>query len=375
MAQGLNTKQNEEVIISYNKLAMEQLKQENYENSISYLKQALIGIKVITENQTKNKLMVITYNNFGCLFKRMSDYPKALKFLFKAVEFGSMLPDELATLAGAHLNICSIYSQQQDHVKAVKHGLKSIFLLKNIFKEQPKHLPTMIIAYHNVGTEYQLMGQIENAENCLKVGYKISSQFLGPQNNLTSTMKNALNSLIGRGKSPKYDYFTKFDSPKIKLPTVKAKSRSANRENRKNWQKAYVYDYNAVKPTKRNSYLKKINMLRNQNKFVPEGQIPNPLLPKSVSNEEISCESDKSFTSQATSSRKIDLDKHKATEKFAAIMIQSFWRGYKARRIFKELKLSCELKKAEQKARRAVENYEKLKQMMSRLKAKSPISK
>lgn len=375
MSRGLNTKQKEEVVISYNKLAMEQLQQDNYENSMSYLKQALMGIKVITEEQIKNKLMAITFNNLGCLFKRTSNYTEALKYLFKAVGFENILPNESATLAGAHLNICSIYSQQGDHVKAVKHGLRSIFLLKNVFREQPKHLPTMVIAYHNVGTEYQLMGQFEDSEDCLRVGYKISSQFLGPQHNLTVTMKNTLNSLTSRGKSSNYDYFSKYASPKIRLPTVSAKSRSASRESRKSLQRPYIYDHYPTKPTERDFYTRKTNVSRNKNRFVPNVEILKPAIPKTISDEEISFEADKSFTSLATSSRKIDLDQHKATEKSAAIMIQSAWRGYKSRKAFSELKLNHKLKQAEQKARRAVEEYEKLKQLASRPKAKSQLSK
>ena len=52
MSRGLNSKQKEEVIISYSKLAMEQLQQDHYENSMSYLKQALMGIKVISEDRS-----------------------------------------------------------------------------------------------------------------------------------------------------------------------------------------------------------------------------------------------------------------------------------------------------------------------------------
>ena len=83
MSRGLNTKQKEEVVISYNKLAMEQLQQDNYENSMSYLKQALMGIKVITEEFAKNKLIAITFNNLGCLFKLTSNFTEALKYLIR----------------------------------------------------------------------------------------------------------------------------------------------------------------------------------------------------------------------------------------------------------------------------------------------------
>lgn len=370
MSRGFSTKQKEEVVINYNKLAMEQLQQDSYENSMSYLKQALMGIKVITEEHTKNKLMAITFNNLGCLFKRTTNYSEALKYLLKAISLENKLPNESATIAGAHLNICSILSQQGDHPKAIRHGLRSIFLLKNVYREQPKHLPTLVIAYHNVGTEYQLMGHLEDAEDCLKIGHKLGFDFLGPQHNLTVTLKNTLNSLVRRGKSPNYDYFTKARSPKTRLPIVSAKSRSTSQESRKSLYRPTAYDHYPTKPTERDFYSRKANLSRNKNRVAPKVEIQKPFVPKIFSDEEVSMLTDKSFSSLASSSRKIDLGQHKATEKAAAVMIQSAWRGFKARKRFEEEKLNYKLKQAEQKARRAVEEYEKLKQIAAKPKPK-----
>lgn len=357
MSRGLNIKQKEEVVVSYNKLAMEQLQQDSYENSMSYLKQALMGIKVIVDEQTKSKLMAITFNNLGCLFKRTLNYAEALKYLYKSVGLESKLPNESATIAGAHLNICSILSQQGDHVKAIRHGLRAIFLLKTVYKDQPKHVPTMVIAYHNVGSEYKLLQQLEDAEDCLKVGLKISQDFLGPTHNLTQTIKNTLSQLSRHRKSPTFSNYGKSSSPKTRLPLVSAKSRSTSQESRKSIYKPYIPEYYISRPPESSSK----SQSRAHNNYPKKIEIQRPFVPKIFSDEEASVRTNKSFASLNSSSRKIDLSQHKATERIAAIMIQSFWRGYLARRKYKEKKLNYKLRQAELKARKAVEEYEKLK--------------
>lgn len=367
MSRGLNTKQKEEVVISYNKLAMEQLQSDNFEHSMSYLKQALMGIKGITEEQAKSKLMAITFNNLGCLFKRSQNLPEALKYLYKAIDLESKLPNEAATIAGAHLNICSILSHQKDHVKAIRHGLRSIFLLKSIHKDQPKHIPTLIIAYHNVSSEYQFLSQPEDAEDCLKVANKLCFDYLGPQHNLSITIKNALASLT-KTKSPGFDYFAKVPTPRTYLPTVSAKSRANSHESRKSiYRPTDNYTTKGTsKMTNRNFFRKKSNPSRSKNRIPKKFELQKPFVPKIFSEEEFSAKSEKSFTSLNSALRKIDLQQHKATEKVAALMIQSVWKGYVARKKFKELKIGFKLKQAEMKARKAVEDYEKLKQQANR---------
>ena len=335
MSRGLNFKQKEEVVINYNKLAMEQLQQDNYENSMSYLKQALMGIKVISEDPIKSKLMAITFNNLGCFFKRMTNYPEALKYLYKSVNLESKLPNELATIAGAHLNICSILSQQGDHVKAIRHGLRSIFLLKSSYKQQPKLVPTMIIAYHNVGSEYQILGQQEDAQDCLKVGYRISFEQLGPQHSLTSALKTTLLGLNRRGKSPSFENYGKFASPKTRLPIVSAKSRATSQESRKSLYRPYIAETyaNTSHRNDREVYSRKSNVSNYTSGRYKKVELQRPFVPKIFSDDDDGLE--KSFTSLNSTSRKIDILQHKNTEKVAAVMVQSWWRGVAARKKFR----------------------------------------
>ena len=77
------TKYYYEQIIRYNKAALEELRLQGFEQSLSYLKQALVMIKKITEEMYRNRLIVITFNNLGSFFKKTNNFPEALKFYTK----------------------------------------------------------------------------------------------------------------------------------------------------------------------------------------------------------------------------------------------------------------------------------------------------
>lgn len=367
MSQSISLRQKEDVVISYNKLAMEQLQKENYDNSLSYLKQALMGIKGINDDYKRNKLMAVTYNNLGIFFKRMANFPEALKYLYKSIELENRLPNEISTISGAHLNICSILSQQGDHSRAIRHGLRSVFMLKSGYKAQPKLASTLAVAYYNVANEYSYLGQQGDAEDCYRIGFKISSEELGPQHSLTNTLKAALGS-YSRKMSPNYERFGRGNertslSPKTRVPVVSAKSRSTSQDSSKllnssgllsEKQKHRNIDYE-VNIGKTGMFGARKNL-----------EIKRPALNKEYFDESKSVATEKSFGSTTSAGRKIDIFRHKETERIAATIIQSCWRGYKARKKYKELQLNLKLKQAESKARRAVEEYEKLKQQAAK---------
>ena len=327
MSQGISIKQKEEVVLGYNKLAMEQLQQENYENSMSYLKQALMGIKVMPDEQKKNKLMAITFNNLGCFFKRMLNYPEALKYLYKSIDLENKLPNELATISGAHLNICAILSQQGDHSKAIRHGLRSVFLLKSSYKTQSKLTPTLVIAYFNVGNEYQFLGQSEDAQDCFKIGYKISLEELGPQHSLTNTLKNSLGNNF-RKMSPNYEKIGKIYertsvSPKLRLPISSGKSRSTSQENRNKFNTSYQFREKLKHKEDEQDFIISRTLQNKKNTYPKKYAIQRPFITKIFEDEEASISNKGSFNSLNGISRKIDLGKHKATERLAAVIIQS----------------------------------------------------
>ncbi|OMJ68078.1 hypothetical protein SteCoe_34577 [Stentor coeruleus] len=370
MSQFISLRKKEDVTINYNKLAMEQLQIENYDNSLNYLKQALMVIKGINDEYKKNKLMAVTYNNLGIFFKRMINFPEALKYLYKTTELENRLPNEISTIAGAHLNICSILSEQGDHSRAIRHGLRSVFILKSGCKAQPKLASTLVIAYYNVANEYSYLGQQGNAEDCYRIGLKISAEELGLQHRLTIKLKAALGN-YSRKMSPNYERFRQVNnkismSPKTVVPVISAKSRSTSQDSSK------LLNSSGLPNGKHKNLDYELNigttgMFGGTRKNL---EIKRPALDKDFFDESISVKTEKSFGSTKSAGKKIDIFRHKETERIAATIIQSCWRGYKARKKYKELQFNLELKQAESKARRAVEEYEKLKLQASKITKK-----
>ena len=157
------------VVFNYNRRAMEYLRNEDYNNALLYLTKAE-EILNYGDVINLNKLYGITLNNFGCFYKRTGNPTLSLNFLRKALEIETSPPIDTNNLAGTHLNICAIYSQIDDHDKALAHALKALNLLKSKYQEDPEVLTTLLVAHHNAGVEYEFLYQIPEAYNIYKKG-------------------------------------------------------------------------------------------------------------------------------------------------------------------------------------------------------------
>ena len=364
------TKYYYEQIIRYNKAALEELRLQGFEQSLSYLKQALVMIKKITEEMYRNRLIVITFNNLGSFFKKTNNFPEALKYLNKIVELEEKIPEEdSGNIANAHLSICTILSKQNNHIQALRHGLRAIYIIKKLYRIKPGLIPSLIIAYQNVGAEYKFLGDVTNAENTYKIGYKASNDLLGPNHSLTYTLKENLDSIIPHKGYEKYNQtqrhgFRNLVTPISRLPDVnRFRSNSDSRQQIKkpslpqNRQKSIDSGYINLNST----FYDKKETLKGNFKFKR-----NYIHKLYSDEEETTSKTDKSKTSIGWS-KKIDLQRHKETEKIAATLIQSWWKGIVTRSKYKKLKMIKNLKNAEIKAKKAVDEYENLKKQAEKL--------
>ena len=359
---GLSPDQKEEIVLSYNKLAMEQLQKENFDNSMTYLKQALIAIKNVTEGKLKQRLMAITFNNLGCFFKRSRNFAEALKYLQKSVEFEHVLPSEAGTIAGAYLNMCSIFSQQDEHMKALSCGLKSILLLKTIYKLNSRHVPTLIIAYHNVASEYRMLGRVEEAEDCLKIALQISNDTASPNNSLSRGMKFKLVPDRPRFKTPNYEYFSRLPMSRGRIRPPRPKSRATSEDR----QKPMRFDNFLTEPKLLRRRSKQQKVMANYPQHI---ELQHPFIP-TLFNEEDSV-THKSISGISTTSKKLEIMQIREIERQSAIKIQSRWRGYLARKTYKRFQIEHQVKKAETKARKAVEEYERLRNFADKIRPRT----
>ena len=127
-------KQTEESILVSNKSAVENMRKEKYDHAMFFLNQALLTSKGMKDGPQKYNLLAMTYNNLGCYLKRMLKPKQAVEYFSKAIELSKLYEANIANLTCSHLNISKIYSEQGEHHKALRHGLKSLFLLRHNFQ-------------------------------------------------------------------------------------------------------------------------------------------------------------------------------------------------------------------------------------------------
>ncbi|CAG9320971.1 unnamed protein product [Blepharisma stoltei] len=183
---------NEAVILNCNKLAMEALSSGDAETASNLLTKANNLLRSASSSAVV-KLKSITLNNFGCLYKRINNPLKALKYLSEALECESESSIDNVNLAGTLLNICAIKSQLDLHEEAVSHGLKAIKILNQAAEQNLNTKTTLAIAYHNVGIEQEFLDKIKEAQDFFMKGWEIAHEHLGSVHPVTQLIGTALN--------------------------------------------------------------------------------------------------------------------------------------------------------------------------------------
>ncbi|CAG9318392.1 unnamed protein product [Blepharisma stoltei] len=385
---------------TFNKLAMENFKCGNYDICLRYLSQALSNAKAVKETQIKSKLLASTYNNYGFLFKKINRFTESIQAMLKAIEIEKNLPNELLNIAKTHLNICEMLSHIGDHERALRHGLASLYMLRNNYCTETNLVTTLVISYHNVGVEYEYLSQYKDAVECYQKGWEISRDCLGIKHHLTLALKKSLIECSGQDQFLTHKYedrrfpieITKSGSPKRnpkKLPDdFKERTKSQENTRRQKNPAVVALPINILKkrievltngkttPTNNQTSLTRPSKSRQKNFFSELRRNSRPLSidrrsdhrDSVLSKSPISSTNDISRSDTEHKEKKIDLEKHRRQERIAAIMIQSRWRGIKARKAYEVLKLSKKLNSAAEKAKQAVKQYEELKDQFLQMK-------
>ena len=220
----------EPLVLNWNKLAMENLREEKYSESFRLLKKAEELLRY-PDGTDPSKLLAITYNNFGCFYKKTDKYTLALKYLFLALDIEISSVIDKTNLAGTHLNICSVYSLMNQHQKALSHGILSTKLLKeaNDIDNNLSTMTSLIISLHNTGFEYELLKDIDNSLATYKCGVDLAMKHLGPEHPITLALAKSFHNLKSK---PSEKHIIKKSAKKIsvtrktkgELPIIKALS-------------------------------------------------------------------------------------------------------------------------------------------------------
>ena len=181
----------EAMILNCNRIAMEQLRGDQFDTALGLLKKAEDHLGQVREFPNHRKLEAITLNNLGCFYKRIHRPAVALHYLRRALEVESTPPADIPSLAGTHLNICAIRSGLGVHDKALEHARKAIRLLAGGPEDSPNTYTSLVIAYHNAGIEYEFLGKHPEAAECFSQGYALAKRRLGAVHPLTQNLKRA----------------------------------------------------------------------------------------------------------------------------------------------------------------------------------------
>lgn len=325
----------EEIVASYNDLALEQLKANQYDNALSYLKQALVMLKYIIDENTRIQLMAVTFKNLGFLFRQMDQLDESIKYYYKVADIAKKAKIDSGLLSDVYLSISEIESGRNKHEAALEYALKTIKYLKFKYLKDPELTRNLVISFLRAGLEYQNVNIQEEAEKNLRKAWEISRTHFGFRDPLTLQVKRALSAYTAKLKpqSP-VSFMQKYTKRPKSQDSVKVFSNNQMRVIKNPYTKSDFY------------FSPQLPLVTNHSAFTSAQTTPKT----------------------ACSSRKINLAKFKSQERMAAIIIQSWWRMVRARKVYLAMKAECEMKKAERKARKAVEEYEKLKRASEKLR-------
>ena len=188
MSSKLDINDLDKIILDLNKSAIDELHTNNFPAAYDLLFQAKLHLKNKGKTQKVLKLKVITFNNFGCYYKRQGDLHKALSFLMQALSYEKLLENDSTNIAGTYLNLCSIHSELNNHSQALHFAIKAINSIEGKFQNNEHCATTLVIAYQNAGNEYNFLGKKHESSSFYEQGYEISMEYFGMNHELTRNL-------------------------------------------------------------------------------------------------------------------------------------------------------------------------------------------
>lgn len=211
----------ESEVLKLNKEAMDRLRLNDTAAALSLLNKAQEILQVVN---VENQVWGVTFNNLGCYFKKTEDFSTSLIHFKKALEIFNKKPNEFLSISGTLLNITSVYSELKNHEKALKSALKAYKVLTNCPEKSENINTSLVIAHHNIASEYEKLGKKNEALDFYKQGWELAKEKLGKFHQLTICMKkSAFGPMYGRNSSNFYQ-----DKSKPRVLQFRSNSSNAN---------------------------------------------------------------------------------------------------------------------------------------------------
>ena len=161
----------------------------------------------ITDKKMRMKLRAVTFNNFGCFYKRRGKLHAALQYLAKALKI-ELTSEEVDNPAGTHLNLCATLSQLGRHGPALEHAQCALELLEAMAdtREQKRRAggggeveanatddgSIMAIAWHNMAVEQEHLNMLDAALNSYEQAVLVAEKEWGAGHIKTLAIKHSL---------------------------------------------------------------------------------------------------------------------------------------------------------------------------------------
>jgi len=168
----------------------------------------------ISDKKMRMKLRAVTFNNFGCFYKRRGKLHAALQYLAKALKI-ELTSEEVDNPAGTHLNLCATLSQLGRHGPALEHAQCALELLEAMAdtREQKRRAggggetegnatddgSIMAIAWHNMAVEQEHLNMLDAALNSYEQAVMVAEKEWGSGHIKTLAIKHSLEEARQKG--------------------------------------------------------------------------------------------------------------------------------------------------------------------------------
>lgn len=355
----------ENSIEELNHLAMTHLTSEMYSHAMSYLNQALSKIHLISNSNKKSSLLALTYNNFGCFYKRLGQVDQSINYFFQSLKLESSASNNKETMSNTYLNISILFALKTEHELSLKYAIKALTLLKSEYKNNHQVIVSIINCYSRIGIEYKALKMLPEALQFMKKGYElcIRTRLRACENmkkNLKSLYMDTHSEMQEKKKENALLRVQNKNNDKLRGASFSPKSTLDSHTT--------VWTQNSTNKTMTPRYSEKKAYEEFYNKNVRKSGISHicraSYLPP-VDEFKISRRSYLGSIDeiQEIKKKKINSMKHRAQERMAATAIQACWRGFQQRKKYYQMLINRKIKEAEDKARLAIEEANNLKSM------------
>jgi hypothetical protein len=196
---------------SLNSLAMQSLQSDDFSVAYDMLRKAEALTEssgIMKDNETRLKLRAVTFNNFGCYYKRRGRLHAALQYLEKAIKIETTLGSYVDSPACTHLNMCAILSQLGRHAAAYEHAQIALQILLDVFplpaeqQSEPKS-NVLAIAYHNLAVEQEFLGHLEASCRSFGRAVEAATESMGPRAPMTLSIRQSYEQALEKLKNGK----------------------------------------------------------------------------------------------------------------------------------------------------------------------------